>query len=395
MSRRRSRPAHVLAPVLTLMLLAGGTAAAAPTGPRVVPLDQVAVTTQLLASGLTRPIAIAGLPDGRLLINEKAGTVRVYHPASGLAPAPVLNLTDRVNSVGERGLLGIVPAPDFAQSNRVYVAYTSQPSGTLTLSRVPLGAPGQEQILLTQEHAAFTNHNGGQLAFGPDGYLYWVLGDGGGAGDPQNNALNLGTLLGKILRIDVSTACAPLAYCVPADNPFVGVAGVRPEIWLSGLRNAWRFSFDPGDGSLWIGDVGQGTREEVDHLGPDDGGANLGWSCREGSLVFNQARCDPNTVYTDPIFEYDNSSQGCAVIGGFVYRGRAFGDLTGPTYVASDYCSRTAWAIRANTDGTYTSGTIGTFPAQPTSFGTDANGELYLVNDQGQLHQVIFQWAPN
>jgi glucose/arabinose dehydrogenase len=375
------------------VLLFGGPVAAAPSRPTAVPLDELNVTTEQVASGLRRPVAIAGLPDGRLLINEKAGTVRVYDPDGGLAADPVLDLTDRVdNGANERGLLGIVPAPNFAESNMVYVAYSALPDGTLTLSRVPLGAPDQEQVLLTQKHADFSNHNGGQLAFGPDGYLYWVLGDGGSAGDPNGNGQSLGTLLAKILRIDVSQACGELPYCVPADNPFVGVEGARPEIWLYGLRNAWRFSFDHADGSLWIGDVGQGTKEEIDHLGPGDGGANLGWSCREGTTVFNEAQCDDNAVYTDPIFEYDTSLDGCSVIGGFVYRGQRFADLAAGTYVASDYCSTTAWAIRANADGTYTTGTIGAFPTQPTSFGTDSNGELYLVNDlPGQLHRVLFE----
>jgi len=378
--------------VFALALLFG-PAAAASSRPVAVPLDELRVTTEPVAFGLRRPVAIAGLPDGRVLINEKAGTVRVYDADGGLAATPVLDLTDRVDSgANERGLLGIAPAPDFAESGLVYVAYSALPDGTLTLSRVPLGAPDREQVLLTQKHADFGNHNGGQLAFGPDGYLYWVLGDGGSAGDPNGNGQSLGTLLAKILRIDVSRACGELPYCVPADNPFVGVDGARPEIWLYGLRNAWRFSFDHADGSLWIGDVGQGAKEEIDHLGPGDGGANLGWSCREGTTVFNEAQCDDDAVYTDPVFEYDTSLDGCSVIGGFVYRGQRFADLAAGTYVASDYCSSTAWAIRANADGTYSTGTIGTFPAQPTSFGTDSNGELYLVNDlPGQLHRVIFE----
>jgi glucose/arabinose dehydrogenase len=256
------------------------------------------------------------------------------------------------------------------------------------LSRVPLGDPAREEVVLTQPHAEFANHNGGQVAFGPDGYLYWVLGDGGGSGDPFGSGQDLSTLLGKIVRLDVS--CDP--YCVPSDNPYVGVPGARPEIWVSGVRNAWRFSFDPADGSLWLGDVGQGTREEIDHLGADDGGANLGWSCREGTTVFRQERCDPGTEYTDPVFEYQSSVDGCAVIGGHVYRGPDYASLVGGTYVATDYCSNTAWAIRANPDGTYATGTIGAFPIQVTSFGADARGELYVVNDlPGRLFKVGFE----
>jgi glucose/arabinose dehydrogenase len=374
---------------LAFSLFTPGPAAA--VGP--VPLDQLTVTTtQLVPFGLQRPVALAGLPDGRMLVVEKQGTVRAYDPTTGLGADPVLDVRDRVDISGnERGLLGIVPAPDFARTNTVYIAYTALPAGTLTLSRIRLGAPATERVLLTQPHAEFSNHNGGQLAFGTDGYLYWSLGDGGNAGDPFASGQNLGTLLGKILRIDVSRACAPLAYCVPRDNPFVRTPGARPEIWLYGGRNPWRLSVDKADGSLWIGDVGQGTREEIDHIKRNQGGANLGWSCREGTTVFNPDRCDPTKTYTDPVFEYQSSVEGCAVIGGVVYRGRQYAALAGGTYVATDYCSNTAWAIRANRDGTYTNGRIGEFPTQVTSFGVDRDGELYVVNDlPGQMFKVGF-----
>ncbi|HEV2780472.1 MAG TPA: PQQ-dependent sugar dehydrogenase, partial [Actinophytocola sp.] len=264
----------------------------------------------------------------------------------------------------------------------------------LTLSRIPLTDASREEVLLTQAHAQFGNHNGGQLAFGPDGFLYWSLGDGGGAGDPLASGQNLGTLLGKILRLDVSRACAGLPYCVPPDNPFVGVAGARAEIWAYGLRNPWRFSFDAADGSLWIADVGQGTFEEVNHQPAGQGGASYGWSCMEGPQVFNPDRCT-GAVHTGPVFHYQTSVDGCAVIGGHVYRGQRFADLAAGTYIASDYCSATAWAVRENPDGTHTNARVGEFPTQPTSFGVDTAGELYLVNDlPGQLHLVGFERVP-
>ncbi|HYQ64654.1 PQQ-dependent sugar dehydrogenase [Actinophytocola sp.] len=391
MPRHSRRLAGVAAiGALALSLLTSGPATAAP-GP--VPLDQLTVTTtQLVPFGLQRPVAIAGVPDGRLLIVEKQGTVRAYDPGTGLAADPVLDVRDRVDISGnERGLLGILPAPDFARTNRLYIAYTGLPDGTLTLSRIRLGDPASEQVLLTQPHAEFSNHNGGQLAFGADGYLYWSLGDGGDAGDPFASGQRLDTLLGKIVRIDVNRACAGKPYCVPRDNPFVGVAGARPEIWVYGLRNPWRFSFDRADGSLWIGDVGQGTQEEIDHIRRNQGGTNFGWSCREGTLLFNADRCAPNATYTDPVFTYQTSFEGCAVVGGMVYRGQEFAALAGGTYIGSDYCSSSAWAIRANRDGTHTSARIGEFPTQVTSFGTDRHGELYLVNDlPGQLFKVGF-----
>ena len=382
------------AALAVLLGLSTLTAAAQPAAaPAAASFEDVTVTTTQVASGLRRPTTVTGVADGRLLITEKEGTVRAYHPDTGLAAEPVLDLRAKVDVSGnERGLLGIAPAPDFAATSVVYVAYTALPDGRLTLSRVPLGSPGDEQVVLTQAHAEFANHNGGHVAFGPDGYLYWVLGDGGGAGDPNGTGQDLSTLLGKVVRLDVTRSCGGQPYCVPGDNPYVGVTGARPEIWVSGVRNAWRFSLDPADGSLWLGDVGQGTREEIDHLGAGDGGANLGWSCREGTTVFLASRCDPAVEYTDPVFEYQSSVAGCAVIGGHVYRGSQYTDLAGGTYVATDYCSNTAWAVRANPDGTYETGTIGEFPIQVTSFGADAGGELYVVNDlPGRLFKVGFE----
>jgi glucose/arabinose dehydrogenase len=401
MSRRQWRSRSVLAASIVLIgLLAPITPAAAadPPAHRQVPLDELTVTTTQVASGLRRPTAIVAANDGsgRLFVTEKVGTVRVYHPDTGLAATPILDIRDRVDgAANERGLLGIVPAPDFPTSQHVYVAYTAAADGALTLARVPLTDPAGLTVLLTQEHATNTNHNGGQLAFGADGYLYWSLGDGGGAGDPFGSGQSLGTLLGKILRLDVSRSCGELAYCVPSDNPFVGVAGARPETWAYGLRNPWRFSFDPADGSLWIGDVGQGSWEEVDHIGADQGGRNFGWSCREGSAVFNPDRCDSTSAYTDPVFTYATSVDGCSVIGGPVYRGRQFHDLADGTYLATDYCSSIVFALRANPDGSHTNARIGEFPTQVTTFGVDSAGEVYVANDlPGQLHKVSFAHVP-
>lgn len=360
-----------------------------------VPLEQLSVVTTQVAAGLVRPVAMVAANDrsGRMLIAEKRGTVRVFHPDDGLAADPVLDISDRVNSVAnERGLLGIVPAPDFRRTKQVYVAYTRLPDGALTLSRIPLGEPAKEQVLLTQDHSRFSNHNGGQLAFGRDGYLYWSLGDGGSGGDPDANGLNLGTLLGKVLRLDVSRSCGELPYCVPRKNPFVKTPGARPEIWAYGLRNPWRFSFDPLDGSLWIADVGQNSIEEVNHARASRGGVNYGWSCMEGPAVFNAERCDPDADYTDPVFHYQTGVEGCAVIGGHVYRGKQHARLAFGTYVATDYCSGTAWAVRKGRGGTYATAAIGQFPLQVSSIAPDRSGELYAVTDRtGQLHRIGFE----
>ncbi|MGA6164602.1 PQQ-dependent sugar dehydrogenase [Amycolatopsis magusensis] len=398
MSRRRCRPVTLLTGLLVLalsaLLLPPVSAGGAPPTPS-VPLTELTVVSEQVASGLRRPIAITGLPDGRMLIAEKNGTVRAYHPDTGLAAEPVLDLTARIDpSDNERGLLGITPAPNFATTGILYVAYTSLPAGALTLARVPLGAPDKLQVLLTQDHAEYGNHNGGQVAFGRDGYLYWSLGDGGHTHDPFKAGQNLSTLLGKIVRIDVNRTCGSQPYCVPASNPFVHTPDARPEIWLYGLRNPWRFSVDPVDGSLWIGDVGQGLVEEINHIRPWQRGANLGWSCREGTPIFDPEQCRSGGTYTDPVFEYDHYNDNCSVTGGVVYRGTQTPEARG-TYIASDYCSTRVFAVRPQPAGGYENATIGYLPTQPTAIGTDVHGELYVLSDlPGWLNRVRFQHVP-
>ncbi|MFJ8144846.1 PQQ-dependent sugar dehydrogenase [Streptomyces sp. NPDC096048] len=375
---------------------AASVSAAAEAGPvqaSPVPLPSLDATTTQVASGLRRPTALAAPDDGtdRLFITEKRGTVRVYHPDTGLAGPPLLDITSAVDETGnERGLLGIALPADFADSQDLYLAYTAPPDGAVTLARYRLDESRLE-VLLSQEHAEYSNHNGGQLAFGPDGNLYWSIGDGGGSGDPFDAGQRLDTLLGKIMRVDVSRACAPLAYCVPADNPFVGIAGAREEIWQYGLRNPWRFSFDRADGSLWIGDVGQGRWEEINHLAAGQGGLNLGWSCYEGLEKFAGGDCAPGAEYTEPVFTYSPYTGGCSVIGGHVYRGEQYADLVGGTYIATDYCSSTVWALRPDGRGGYEQAEIGQMPTQVTSIGTTVDGEFYVVNDlPGGLHRVSF-----
>lgn len=399
MLRRRSTAPLFLA--LVLALFAPLTAAAAPeptvtgSGPAAeVPLEELAVTTTQVASGLRRPIDIAAPDDGsgRLFIAEKRGTVRAYHPDTGLAPDPVADLTGVVDESGnERGLLAIVPDPAFPEVQDLYVVYSALPDGAITLARYGLDDGGIE-VLLSQEHAEYSNHNGGTLAFGPDGYLYWTIGDGGGSGDPFDSGQRLDTLLGKLLRIDVGRTCGDLPYCVPDDNPFADTAGARPEIWAYGLRNPWRFSFDPADGSLWLGDVGQGRWEEIDHVArTEQAGANFGWSCREGFEVFDEAQCAADGDYTDPVFTYSPQTGGCAVVGGRVYHGEQYADLLGGTYIGTDYCSSAVWALRPDGAGGYRQAEIGQFPTQVTDVGETVDGEFYVVNDlPGGLHKVDF-----
>ncbi|RBM20853.1 PQQ-dependent sugar dehydrogenase [Streptomyces sp. PT12] len=407
---RRRRAAPVLSAVILALLApltAVTSASAAPAAPAApapraadagaadVPLEELTTTTTQVASGLYRPTAIAAPDDGsgRLFITEKDGVVRVYHPDTGLAADPLVDLTGTVDESGnERGLLGIAVAPDFAQTQDLYLAYTALPDGAVTLGRYGLD-DGTLEPLLAQEHAEFSNHNGGQLVFGTDGHLYLSIGDGGGSGDPFDSGQRLDTLLGKIIRIDVGAACGDLPYCVPEDNPFVGVAGAREEIWMSGGRNPWRWSIDPETGDAWIADVGQGRWEEINHLTPgEQPGANLGWSCYEGLEVFDEAQCDPSAEYTEPVFTYSPQTGGCAVIGGHVYRGQQFADLVGGTYIATDYCSSTVWALREDGAGGYLQAEIGETPTQVTAFGTTPEGEFYVVNDlPGGLHRVGFE----
>ncbi|MET9367907.1 PQQ-dependent sugar dehydrogenase [Streptomyces griseoflavus] len=400
MPRRRWTGSVLLTLLLTVLSpLPAGAADPVPGGaepaPRAaaVPLPSLSATTTQVASGLRRPTALAAPDDGtdRLFITEKSGTVRVYHPDTGLARTPLVDITPAVDESGnERGLLGMALAPDFADTHDLYLAYTALPDGAVTLARYRLDESRLE-VLLSQEHAEFSNHNGGQLAFGPDGHLYWSIGDGGGSGDPFRSGQRLDTLLGKILRIDVSRGCDPLPYCVPAGNPFVDTPGARGEIWLYGLRNPWRFSFDAADGSMWIGDVGQGRWEEIDHLAPGRGGLNLGWSCYEGLEKFANGDCVPGEEYTAPVFTYSPYTGGCSVIGGHVYRGREHAALLGGTYIATDYCSSTVWALRPDGSGGYEQAEIGEMPTQVTSIGTTADGEFYVVNDlPGGLHKVSF-----
>lgn len=375
---------------LSLPLCLSTPATAAPK----VPLEEIETVTTQVAFGLRRPTAIAAPDDGtgRLLITEKRGTVRVYHPDTGLESTPIIDITASVDESGnERGLLGIALAPDFAESQELYLAYTALPDGAVTLARYDLDDASLEP-LLSQEHAEFNNHNGGQITFGRDGYLYMSIGDGGDAGDPFDSGQRLDTLLGKILRVDVSRSCGDLPYCVPEDNPFVGVAGARPEIWMYGGRNPWRFSVDQ-DGSMWIADVGQGRWEEINHIKPgEQAGANLGWSCYEGLEVFDEAQCRDDVSYTEPIFTYSPYTGSCAVIGGQVYRGEQFADLVGGTYIATDYCSSIVWAVRPDGSGGYSVAEIGRTPTQVTAFGATPEGELYVVNDlPGGLHRVSFE----
>lgn len=377
---------------------APATDAAAPTGD---PTTTIAATTTTAAAAqpvsaddvalepfaeLDTPIALAarGNEPDAVYVAERAGRI-VRVGLDGTVGEVVLDISDDTSTDAERGLLGLAFHPD---GGLLYVSFTDD-DGNSQIDEYGIVDDGtvdteSRRTVLTQNQP-FANHNGGHIAFGTDEMLYFGLGDGGAADDPQRSALDPSTLLGKLVRIDPTAPSDGLGYTVPDDNPFVGVDGARPEIWASGLRNPWRFSFDRANGDLWIGDVGQNVWEEIDHAPASAGGGrglNFGWSAYEANQRFNDDQ--PADGATPPVFEYEHGDDGCSVTGGFVYRGAAVPELVG-TYVFGDYCSGRIWGLQPAED-TYTRidlAELGTL----ASFGEDATGELYAVSLGGEIRR--------
>lgn len=330
--------------------------------------------------GLAQPVALAHADDNRLFVVERGGTIRIVQ-AGALLPDPFLDIAAHVGSRNtEQGLLGLAFHPHFRQNGFFYIDYTDV-RGNTVIARYhaePGGTtadPNSEHVLLRVQQP-YPNHNGGQLAFGPDGMLYIGLGDGGSQGDPNGNGQSLDTLLAKVLRIDVD---AGDPYGIPADNPFAHGGG-RPEIWAYGLRNPWRFTFDRLSGDLYIGDVGQDAWEEIDFQpAGSPGGANYGWNLREGLHAY---RRDSTAGLIDPVAEYGHD-QGCAVIGGAVIRAPSLPSWQG-TYLFGDYCSGRIWGL-TNSDGHWQTRLLFETPYHITSFGEDQAGEVYLAEFGGSL----------
>lgn len=339
---------------------------------------QAAVELTTVAEAQSPTAGTAG-PGDTVWIAERAGTVRVLDD-SGLGE-PVLDISDETTVGAERGLLGIAFDPAF---EHFYISFTD-PEGTSTIDEFAVadGAldPASRRTVLTQEQP-YSNHNGGQIAFGPDGMLYIGLGDGGGGGDPHDYGQSLGTLLGKLLRIDPSGGDP---YAIPEDNPFVGDEQARGEIWAYGLRNPWRFSFDAETGDLWIGDVGQNRVEEIDYApGSSTGGENYGWGRMEGSEVFDG---EEPANHVPPVHEYGRDGLGCSVTGGFVYRGTAIPDLAGQ-YLFSDYCDGTVRALQVE-NGEVTGETdLGVSGGEVTSFVQGGDNELYVLDIGGPIQRL-------
>ncbi|MDE2838975.1 MAG: PQQ-dependent sugar dehydrogenase [Chloroflexota bacterium] len=334
-----------------------------------------------------RPVLLTHAADGsgEVYVVEQRGVVHRIDPATPERTETFLDISGRVSRGGnEEGLLGLAFDPVFAENGRFYVYYSAASPRRSVLSRFHiradgLGDPGSESVVL-EVAQPYSNHNGGMIAFGPDGMLYVALGDGGSAGDPQRNGQDIGTLLGNILRIDVTQREGGRAYAIPADNPFAGRSDARGEIWAFGLRNPWRFSFDRETGDLWTGDVGQNALEEVDIV---QRGGNYGWNVMEGSLCFRPAACDPSP-FAAPVTEYGRDA-GCSITGGYVYRGQRLPELRG-VYLYGDYCSGRIWGLRWDGERVTEQAQLARADFQIPSFGEDGAGEVYVLGFDGGIY---------
>ncbi len=344
---------------------------------------------QIVADGLQQPIGLFHAADGsgRLFILEQAGRILIWQGGEML-PDVYLDIRNRVGSQGfEQGLLGLAFHPKYSENGYYFVNYTDR-QGDTVIARFTVDAQkpnysdaSTEKILLRVDQP-YANHNGGMLAFGPDGYLYIGLGDGGSAGDPQGNGQSINSLLGKILRLDIDQDDP---YAIPADNPYPQGQAL-PEIWAYGLRNPWRFSFDALTGDLFIADVGQNQWEEINYLPADSpAGVNFGWNFFEASMPYSGQAADPASMVF-PVFEY-NHAQGCSVTGGYTYRGKQIPELYG-VYLFGDYCSGNVWGVVRDSQNTWQNSLLFENQGSITSFGVDEQGEVYLLLFSGQVYRL-------
>jgi glucose/arabinose dehydrogenase len=371
---------------------------------------KVALGISLVKSGFTDPVLVTTARDGtnRLFVVEQAGRIRIISRGTLLA-TPFLDLRGAITSGGERGLLGLAFHPKFATNHFIYVNFTDI-NGNTAISRYTVSSDpnvanrfGGLRILTIKQ--PYANHNGGNIAFGPDGYLYIGMGDGGGAGDPGNRAQDLGSLLGKMLRIDVDHQAAGKRYAIPPGNPFANTTGLD-EIWSRGLRNPWRWSFDRATRQLWIGDVGQSRWEEIDRSSPTSThpagwAANYGWAVLEGRACYRPATGCSTRGKTAPLVVYGHSAttvNNCSVTGGFVYRGAAYPVLTG-VYLFGDFCSGRIWGVSATAASPATPTLLRGPTASPrlsiSSFGEDDAGEIYVADrGGGRIYKITATAKP-
>ncbi|MGH2560668.1 MAG: PQQ-dependent sugar dehydrogenase [Thermomicrobiales bacterium] len=377
----------VVVTISYLFIAHGGQTVAAQFDP-----GAFAVKVEEVVTGLYRPLQVVdpGDDSGRLFVVDQAGTVLILRDGE-VAETPFLDVSGQISDGSEQGLLGMAFHPEYAENGAFFIDYTDGDGNTRVerwhvSANDPDRADPDSATLIFDVEQPFANHNGGLILFGPDGYLYIGLGDGGSQGDPNGNAQNLGEPLGSILRIDPAVEGNDPAYTVPDDNPFVGQDGAMPEIWAYGVRNPWRFSFDRETGDFFLGDVGGGRQEEIDVLPADEqGGANLGWNVMEGDSCSTEG-CDQEE-FVLPVFTYATHEFGCSVVGGYVYRGEAAPSLAG-VYLFADYCSGLIWGMgRDANDEWVVSDPIET-GLRISSFGEDATGELYVTDLEGGVYRI-------
>jgi glucose/arabinose dehydrogenase len=350
------------------------------------------IYTILFADGFSNPVEMQNVGDDRLFIVEKRGVIEILQLDGTTNPTPFLDIQNIVLTPGgnydERGLLGLAFHPDYINNGYFYVNYIDN-FGNTQISRFsvstsdPSIADPDSEFQILEVEQPYINHNGGCLRFGPEGYLYIGLGDGGSAGDPENRSQNLQTLLGKMLRIDIDNTEGSTNYAVPSNNPFVGDPNALDEIWSYGLRNPWRFSFDSETDELWIGDVGQGSIEEIDRAAAGISGQNYGWRCYEGYQEYNTSGCPNQSELTFPVAEYSHSGGNCSVTGGYVYRGEIYENFLG-IYFYADFCSGEIGTI----DQSNNQINHGPYNGSWVSFGEDKNKELYIIDNFGSIYKI-------
>lgn len=372
-------------------LLGAGLALTSPLLIRSARAQDAGFTLMSFAEGFERPVYMADPNDGsgRMFVIEQGGLIRVVRDGE-ILPDPMLDISDRVSGGAEQGLLGLALHPGFVDNGILFIDYTDTAGDTQVVRYSVSGDdpdlldPDSADVVITVEQPA-RNHNGGMLAFGPDGYLYIALGDGGRQGDPEGHGQNLGTLLGTILRLDVDTEPIGGGYVIPEDNPFVMDGGARAEIWCYGLRNPWRFSFDRETGDIWIGDVGQSSFEEVNWQPAGAGGANYGWNLAEGNACYADENCESADLVW-PVFTYGRDL-GISVVGGYVYHGEAAPSLVG-NYLLGDYGTGFIWVLTPEGEGAYAASEPIPTDLTISSFAEDAAGELYVVDLSGAIYQI-------
>lgn len=348
------------------------------------------LTFQTFATGLSGAVEMVHPPnDTRLFVVQQGGLIRILNTNGTINATPFINLSSLVVSGGEQGLLGLAFHPNYATNGQFFVNYTRASDGATVIAKYTVSTANPNvantagTILMTIAQP-FTNHNGGCIRFGPDGYLYIGMGDGGSGGDPGNRSQNITNNLGKMLRIDVDTTTGTLPYGIPPTNPYVGIAG-NDEIWAIGLRNPWKFSFNRLNGDLWIADVGQNAVEEINKVAsPVPAGLNFGWRCYEGNVPYNTSGCAAIGTMTMPFAQYSHD-EGCSITGGYLYTGSLYPNLVGK-YVFADYCQNRLGYV--SEDGTITYSANFTGSNNFTTFGEDLNGELYISKGTAILKVV-------